>query len=131
MDEAHRNRLHPEFDQRLHLPSGVVEIQGFDHVSVHTDPFDHLQTPRAFHQRLGFLPGHVIQLWNTQPSQLEDIGEPRGGQQTRQGAFSFEDGIGRHGASMHHIAGVSRLDTVRLDDLADPLDYTFAEVLGG
>ena len=87
VDEAHRNRLHPEFDELLHLSSGVVEIQGFDHVSVHTDSFDHLQTPRAFDQRLGFLPGHVIQLWNTQPSQLEDIGEPRGGQQTRQGAF--------------------------------------------
>lgn len=130
MDEAHRDRLHTEFDERLHLLPGVVEIQGCDHLAVDADSFDHLQATRAFHQRLGFLPGHVVQLWNPQSSQFQHIGEPCRGQQTRESALSLQDGIGRHGAPMNHISGVGRLDAVGHDDLPDPIDHAFAEVPG-
>ena len=129
MDKAHGNRLHPQFDEPFHLRPGVLDIQCCDRVAVHPDSFDDLQTPRAFNQRRRFLPGHVVKLWNTQSSQLEDIGEPGRGQQTREGALSFENGIGRHGASMHHIARVIRFEIVRLDDFVNPLNHPFAEVL--
>ena len=83
-------------------------------------PFIHLQTQVPFDQRLGLLPGDVVEPRHPEATDLEDVSKALGGDQASSGPFVLQDGIRSYGGAMHDLHNGGRRQAALSEGILQP-----------
>ena len=131
VEEAHHHAVHALAPDDSGEPPQPILVQRAVHGAVRPPPLRDLQPQRPLDQRLRMIEVDVVHLRPGLAADLEEVAEPVGGDQRDLAAAALDQRVGADGGAVGQAGHAGRVERVRGQHFADPVDDRPVRAFGG